>query len=61
MYVETSVKCPKMQTAVTDFAEPGISAQRAALDGEMEESASHHIQISIFVSSNCNFCVNLEI
>ena len=34
-----------MLTKVTDFVEPWIFARRAPQDGEMEESASHHVRV----------------
>ena len=34
---------PQMSRKTTGFVEPEVFARRAHLDGEMEETASHHV------------------
>ena len=53
------IRILKMLTKVTDFVEPWNFARRAPQDGELEESASHHV--TVLLSSSDAFVLSISV
>ena len=53
------IRILNMLTDVTDFVEPWIFARRAPQDGEMEESASHHVTDPLTSNYDLFLCISV--